>query len=59
MRSLTALLVTFLAVVLPSPALAGTFTVPFGDGAPMTSAGWVANAQAGRCAGTRAMGRCG
>ncbi len=56
MRSLTALLVTFLAVVLPSPALAGTFTVAFGYGTPMTGAGWVTNAQAGPICGYEGVG---
>jgi len=56
MRSLTALLVTLLAVVLPSPALAGTFTVAFGYGTPMTGAGWVTNAQAGPICGYEGVG---
>ena len=56
MRSLTALLAALLAVVLPAPALAGTFPVPFGNGVPMTSAGWIANAQAGAICGYEGVG---
>ena len=48
MRSITALVVALLAVALPAPALAGTFTVPFGYGTPMTGAGWVAKPAGGR-----------
>ena len=29
----------------PAPALAGTFTVPFGNGTPMGAAGWIAEAR--------------
>ena len=58
MRSLTALLVALLAVVAPAPALAGTFTVPFGNGTPMTGAGWTTNAEAGAICGYEGSGRC-
>jgi hypothetical protein len=56
MRSITALAVALLAVALPAPALAGTFTVPFGNGTPMTSAGWIANPQAGAICGYEGVG---
>lgn len=56
MRSITALVVALLAVALPAPALAGTFPVPFGNGVPMTTAGWVANPQAGAICGYEGVG---
>ena len=56
MRSITALVVALLAVVLPAPALAGTFTVAFGYGTPMTGAGWIANPQAGAICGYEGVG---
>jgi len=56
MRSITALVAALLVVALPAPALAGTFPVPFGNGTPMTSAGWVPNPQAGAICGYEGVG---
>ncbi len=56
MRPIPLVLLAVLAACLPAPALAGTFTVPFGNGTPMGAAGWVANAQAGPLCGFEGVG---
>jgi hypothetical protein len=56
MRRMTALLIVLCALGIPVPALAGTFTVPFGGGTPMAAAGWVPNAQAGALCGYEGIG---
>ena len=56
MRSFLALVAALLAVALPSPALAGTFVVPFGYGTPMTAAGWIVWPHAGAICGYEGVG---
>jgi hypothetical protein len=56
MHKLTALLAALVVFALPRPVLAGTFTVPFGNGTPMGAAGWVANPQAGAICGYEGIG---
>ncbi|MDX6563682.1 MAG: hypothetical protein QOD65_3496, partial [Gaiellales bacterium] len=56
MRFITALAIALLAAAMPSHSFAGTFTVPFGNGTPMSAAGWVANAQAGAICGYEGVG---
>jgi hypothetical protein len=56
MRSITALVFALLATAIPVPAFAGTYTVPFGNGTPMSASGWIPNAQAGPICGFEGVG---
>jgi hypothetical protein len=56
MRPTVAIVLLLLALCVPAPALAGTFTVPFGAGAPMLSNGWTPRPDAGSVCGYEGAG---
>ena len=51
MRPTVVIVLFLLALCVPASALAGTFTVPFGAGAPMLSSGWAPRPDAGPVCG--------